>query len=140
MKLHPLDAAMALAVGGGGYDANGKLECEALMALGLQQGHAVIDIGCGSGRLSTQLSQRYGDKVDYLGIDVVPELLAYARSKAVASYRFALTEGLAIPAADTRTDFVVAFSVFTHLKHRETKVYLRETMRVLRPGGKLLFS
>ena len=27
---HPLDEAMALAVGGGDYDANGKLECDLL--------------------------------------------------------------------------------------------------------------
>ena len=136
----PLDEAMDLAVGGGGYDANGKIECEALAAIGLQPGHSVIDIGCGSGRLSTQLSQRYGTKIGYLGIDVVPELLAYARSKASPNYRFEVTRGLSIPSSDASADFVVAFSVFTHLKHRETKAYLREARRVLRPGAKVLFS
>jgi ubiquinone/menaquinone biosynthesis C-methylase UbiE len=137
---HPLDDAMALAVGGGDYEAMGKLECELLAQTGLRTGHVVIDIGCGSGRLSTQLSKRYGTGIDYLGIDLIPELLVYARSRAIPAYRFEVTNGLSIPCHSVSADFVVAFSVFTHLKHRETRQYLREAQRVLRPGGVLLFS
>ena len=95
--------------------------------IGAAPGHFLIDIGCGSGRLSTQLSRRYGAEIDYLGIDIVPELLDYARSKAIADYRFELTKGLAIPARDASADMIAAFSVFTHLKHAETLVYLRGT-------------
>jgi 2-polyprenyl-3-methyl-5-hydroxy-6-metoxy-1,4-benzoquinol methylase len=58
LHAYPLDEAMARAVGGGGYDDNGKIECDALIAIGLTPGDSVIDIGCGSGRLSTQLSRR----------------------------------------------------------------------------------
>jgi ubiquinone/menaquinone biosynthesis C-methylase UbiE len=140
MAKYSLDDAMALAVGGGGYDDNGKIECQALVDIGLRQGHFVVDIGCGSGRLSTQLSQNYGAGIGYLGIDVVPEFLAYARAKADDSYRFEIAEDLTIPAAAATADFVAAFSVFTHLKHRETKAYLREARRILRPGGRLIFS
>jgi hypothetical protein len=31
-------------------------------------------------------------------------------------------------------------SVFTHLKHRETKTYLQEAKRVLRPAARLVFT
>jgi ubiquinone/menaquinone biosynthesis C-methylase UbiE len=140
LKTFPIDEAMARSVGGGGYDDNGKIECDALIAAGLRPGHSVVDIGCGSGRLSTQLSQKFGASITYLGIDVVPELLAYARSKASEAYRFHLTEGLGIPTGDNSIDFVAAFSVFTHLKHHETEAYLRQAARVLRRGGILLFS
>jgi ubiquinone/menaquinone biosynthesis C-methylase UbiE len=139
-QAYPLAEAMDRSVGGGGYENNGKIHCDSLIASGLQPGHFVVEIGCGSGRLSTQLSQRFGATIDYLGIDVVPALLDYARSKASESYRFHVTEGLDIPAADQSADFVVVFSVFTHLKHRETEVYLREATRVLKPGAILLFS
>lgn len=140
LHAYPLDEAMARAVGGGGYDDNGKIECDALIAIGLTPGDSVIDIGCGSGRLSTQLSQRFGDTINYCGVDVVPELLDYARSKADSAYRFCLTEGLAIPAPDDSADLVAAFSVFTHLKHRESLEYIRDAKRVLKPGGRLIFS
>lgn len=140
LKAYPLDEAMALAVGGGSYDDNGRIECDSLIDLGLHAGQSVIDIGCGSGRLSTQLSRRFGADIRYLGTDVVPDLLTYAKSKADPSYQFETTEGLYIPAPDAGADFVVAFSVFTHLKRRETEFYLSEARRVLRPGAKLLFS
>jgi ubiquinone/menaquinone biosynthesis C-methylase UbiE len=135
-----LDQAMALAVGGGDYDINGKLECDALIDCGLKAGHTVVDIGCGSGRLSSELTRRFGHQIKYCGIDVVPELLDYARSKAAITYRFETTEGLCIPADDGTIDFVAAFSVFTHLKHRETRAYMREAHRVLEPNGTLIFT
>src|SRR5215813_3285572 len=45
------DEAMRLAVGGE-FDAVGKLEYYLLRSLGLSNGHLVIDVGCGSGRLA----------------------------------------------------------------------------------------
>jgi ubiquinone/menaquinone biosynthesis C-methylase UbiE len=98
-----------MAVGGGDYDANGKLECDPLVELGMRTGHSDIDTGCGSGRLSTQLSRWFRVGIDYLGIDVVPELLAYARSKATPGYRFELMKGVSIPASDADADFVAVF-------------------------------
>ncbi len=111
---HPLDQAMALAVGGRDYDVNCKLECDLLVELGLSAGHSIVDIGCGSGRLSTQLSRRYGAGINYLGIDVVAELLAYARSKATPGYRFELTTGLSIP-RQMRASISWPHSAFSHI-------------------------
>jgi SAM-dependent methyltransferase len=51
-----------------------------------------------------------------------------------------LTEGQSIPAPDHQADFVVFFSVFTHLLHEQSYAYLSEARRVLRPGGKVIFS
>lgn len=136
----PLDEAMALAVGGGDYEAIGAAEADLLIEAGFGAGHSLIDIGCGSGRLSSHLSKRFGDAITYLGVDVVPELLDYARHRAAPAYRFELTSGLTVPAADGCADFVAAFSVFTHLRHAETAAYLRDIRRTLRPGGVLVFS
>jgi ubiquinone/menaquinone biosynthesis C-methylase UbiE len=136
----PLDEAMALAVGGGDYEAIGTAEAELLIESGFGAGHSLIDIGCGSGRLSSHLSKRFGDAITYLGVDVVPEFLEYARHRSAPAYRFELTSGLTIPATDGCADFVAAFSVFTHLRHAETASYLRDIHRTLRPGGLLVFS
>jgi ubiquinone/menaquinone biosynthesis C-methylase UbiE len=136
----PLDEAMALAVGGGNYEAIGTAEAELLIESGFGAGHSLIDIGCGSGRLSSHLSKRFGDAITYLGVDVVPELLEYARRRSAPAYRFELTSGLSIPVPDGCADFVAAFSVFTHLRPAETASYLRDIHRTLRPGGLLVFS
>jgi ubiquinone/menaquinone biosynthesis C-methylase UbiE len=80
-------------------------------------------------------------KGKYLGIDVVPDLINYARRLvARPDWRFAVAEGLRIPEADEQADMVCFFSVLTHLLHEESFVYLREARRVLKPGGKIVAS
>ena len=133
----PLDEAMAAAVGGS-YSEIGCIERDLLMWAGLCDGMSVIDLGCGSGRLSHVLAQSVN--VQYLGIDIVQSLLDYAQSKSPPHYVFKLHHHLDIPATDHFADFVTAFSVFTHLQHAETYLYLEDIRRVLKPRGKLVFS
>ena len=94
---------------------------------------SLFDLGCGSGRLAHALGRRA--TIDYLGTDVVPELLAYARTRSPANYRFVLNTGLTAPAADGSLDMACAFSVFTHLLHEETYAYLAEVRRALADLG-----
>ena len=35
---------------------------------------------------------------------------------------------------------ILAFSVFTHLLHEESFIYLEDFKRVLKPGGSVVFS
>jgi ubiquinone/menaquinone biosynthesis C-methylase UbiE len=132
-----VDEAMAVAVGGD-FESVGITERAAMRHAGLRDGMALIDFGCGSGRLAWALGQAM--RIDYLGIDVVQALLDYARGKSPPGYRFLLSRALRIPAPDASADMVSAFSVFTHLLHTETYIYLEDIRRVLRPGGKLVFS
>lgn len=138
LAAHPEDEAMARSVGGH-YERFGVLEHALLRACGLRPSSSVIDVGCGSGRLASQLS-RY-PRLTYLGTDVVPALLDYARRRAGrAEFRFEVVDRPQLPAADASADFVLFFSVFTHLLHEESYVYLAEARRVLRPGGRAVFS
>jgi ubiquinone/menaquinone biosynthesis C-methylase UbiE len=134
---YPEDEAMSRAVGGA-YGHIGAIESDILVHAGLEDGMSVIDLGCGSGRLATALSERAFD-IDYLGIDIVQSLLDYAAKKA-PRYRFVLHRELSLPAANSSADIVSAFSVFTHLLHHETYIYMEDARRVLKPGGKLVFS
>jgi len=134
---HPIDEAMALAVGGGSYDIIGGLEAEILKAAGLAEGMRVVDLGCGSGRLASALHRR--GKFSYVGIDIIQALLDYARTKA-PSYQFIRHRELSIPQGDASADIVSAFSLYTHLLPSEIFIYLRESARILKPGGKAVFS
>jgi ubiquinone/menaquinone biosynthesis C-methylase UbiE len=134
---------MSLAVGGSvgesGFEEIGRAQVEGLIGAGLIDGMSLVDLGCGSGRTAVQIARRLPG-VQYLGLDVVPALLAHARSICPANYRFVRSAALGFPVPDESVDMVFAFSVFTHLYHEENFAYLRDARRILRPGGRMIFS
>ena len=132
------EEAMAIGVGGE-FDAMGRMLVELARFCGLRPTDYLIDIGCGSGRLAKPLSQYL--KGPYLGIDVVSDFLAHARSITNRSdWRFEEAAGLTIPAPSSVADMVCFFSVITHLLHEESYIYLEEAFRVLKPGGAAVIS
>lgn len=138
MKRFPNDHAMRSAVGTD-FDANGILEREVLRKCGLRGDHFLIDVGCGSGRLAVKLKDWL--KGRYLGVDVNQNLLGYAAAlTGRKDWRFELGDGYSIPEADGAADMVCFFSVFTHLLHEHSYAYLLEAKRVLKPGGRIVFS
>jgi SAM-dependent methyltransferase len=133
----PDDAAKQVI--GGQFEAFGVVEREMLRHFGLLPESYLIDIGCGSGRLAIPLVPFLHGR--YLGTDIVPDLVERARLACNRlDWRFEVVDEVAIPEADGRADMVCAFSVFTHLLHEQTYLYLEEARRVLKPGGKLVFS
>ena len=129
---------MHLAIGGE-FEAFGIVERSLLIDCGLQPDDYVIDVGCGSGRLAKPLSEYL--RGPYLGIDIVPDLVDYARELVGRpDWRFEVATGLEIPERDNRAQMVCFFSVFTHLLHEQSYAYLKEARRVLAPGGKIVIS
>lgn len=142
-------------VGAGDFRAVGADLAEQLVGLaGLRPEHAVVDIGCGSGRLALPLTG-YLDGGSYEGFDVDAEMIAWCRRQLAARHpAFGFTaldvanahynpSGV-VTAADVRFpydddsfDVAVATSLFTHLLPDGLANYVAEAARVLRPGGTL---
>ena len=138
LKFNDENKAMSLAVGGD-FEAVGLLEYYLLIQQGLKPVDTVVDVGCGSGRLASQLRSYLSGL--YVGIDVVPELFQYAESICSRpDWKFYAAPGLKIPEPDNSADFICFFSVFTHLLHEETFQYLEDARRVIKPNGKIIFS
>ena len=137
-KGHQRDRAMQMAIGGE-FEPFGIVERAILVDHGLEPNGYVIDVGCGSGRLAKPLSEYLRGR--YLGIDIVPDLVDYAREGvARRDWRFEVAAGLVIPEKDDAADIVCFFSVFTHLLHEQSYTYLKDARRVLKPGGRIIFS
>jgi len=134
----PYQAAMHQAIGGE-FEAYGVVQSEMLRHYGLRETDTLIDVGCGSGRTAIPLSRTH--KGRYLGTDLVPDLLDHARTAcARPDWRFEAVDRLAIPAPAKSADMVCMFSVLTHLLHEQSYIYLEEARRVLKPGGRIVFS
>ena len=110
--------------------------------LNLTPDSSVFELGCGSGRYALQLVQQCGCQV--LGIDInesgvrtACRLAEVAQMSSVC--RFEQCDA-SKPLPYANGDFDAAFSndVLCHIPNREH--VLRELLRVLRPGGRLLFS
>ncbi len=140
IKNNDIDTAMSLAVGGH-WEEMGVQQSKLVQSEGIKSGMEILDFGCGSGRLAHALAKDV-DLKSYVGVDIIPELLTYAEKKCPKSYRFVLNNSLSIPlsVSDFKFDYVVGFSIFTHLLQAEIMIYSKEIFNLLKPGGKFLYS
>jgi ubiquinone/menaquinone biosynthesis C-methylase UbiE len=101
--------------------------------LGDLRGRRVLDVGCGTGRLSLALAERAGARV--WGVDASPEMLAQAKAKAPPGAAFKLARAESLPFKDGWFERAVLWLVI-HLVDREAA--LREARRVLAGDGRIV--
>jgi 2-polyprenyl-6-hydroxyphenyl methylase/3-demethylubiquinone-9 3-methyltransferase len=102
------------------------------------EGAAVLDLGCAGGFMAEALAAR-GAAVT--GLDPAEGAVRAAREQARRSgsgARYDVGVGEALPYADASFDHVVCVDVLEHVS--DLAQVLRETERVLRPGGLFLFD
>ena len=110
-----------------------------------ERASAVVEFGCGTGRLATRvLHERLPERAAYLGMDVSPRMVALAR-EAIAPWRerarVVQTDGsVRLPAADGAFDRFVSTYVLDLLSPDDTRQLLEEAHRVVRPGGLLALA
>jgi len=103
----------------------------------LQQGHNVLEIGCGTGTLAILARQSHPD-VAVTGLDPDSKALTRARSKAArasASVQFDQGFGDQLPYAASTFDRVFSSLMYHHIPPEQKGTVLREVHRVLKPGG-----
>jgi len=118
---------------------------------------AVLDFGCGCGRLARQMMMQRVRPRRYLGFDLHPGMVRWCQDNLsprapeftfwhhdVDNFSFNPGAGkpavLPMPAEDAAFSLMIALSVFTHTTQAHAEFYLREATRVLRPDGLLAAS
>jgi SAM-dependent methyltransferase len=111
-----------------------ELRLDAVKALvDPQPGERVLDLGCAAGAISHFLSQLGCETV---GVDAEPRALDRAR-QLFPDLQFQLANVARLPFEDAAFDKAVAADLVEHLDDETFRAMLRETRRVLRPGGTL---
>ena len=118
----------------------------------------VLEIGCGLGRIAFPLRYVLSAEGSYDGFEICKPKVEFLEStfhKKYPHFRFVWAnvhntyynptgqiapQQYSFPYADESFDVVYAASVFTHMLPEAAERYFRETARVLRPGGRAVFS
>lgn len=96
---------------------------------------ALLDIGCGIGRMTAPLAQHFTRAV---GVDVSPQMIMKAQElhAEVENLKFAVNSGADLSElADGSFSVACSYSVFPHLPPDVVSAYFSEVGRVLRRGG-----
>jgi len=90
----------------------------------------LLDLGCGPGSLVPALRERSDLNLDYVGVDLVPAMIHYARRK-YPDEQFEVGDMEALDFPDNSFDIVLCSGVLHHLAELEPS--MREIKRVLKP-------
>lgn len=116
---------------------------------GLQPTHNILDLGCGTGRLTKQL-ENVLDGGLYVGSDVNQRYLDYCRQTYRSEFKFdfwdvhndefnpsgrQLAADYVFPFGNQTFDVVVAIALFNHMHTKGVFQYIHQVARVLRPQG-----
>lgn len=125
------------------YDSKFGKDCEAahdlVLALAREAAlapDAVLDIGCGTGKLLSAVAGRWPDAALH-GVDPAEAMLAIAADR-LPTARLGVGRAEQLPLPDASVDLVLSTTSFGHWTDAEAG--LREVRRVLRPGGSVLIA
>ncbi|MBI3895973.1 MAG: class I SAM-dependent methyltransferase [Acidobacteria bacterium] len=122
------------------FYATGESEWKDFLSQWSQYGfdpHCCIEIGCGAGRLTGQLT---GCFRKVYAIDISPDVIELARRHAPEATYY-VTDGETLPVADGSATAVFSTFVFRHFDRlSDAIIYFREMHRVLVPGGCMMIE
>ncbi len=96
----------------------------------------ITDFGSGIGS-SIPYFRKYLPGARLSCVDVSARSAELAQSRFPGNETFVLIEGDRIPIEDSSQDVVFSACVFHHIEHNRHELWLRELLRIVRPGGLL---
>jgi SAM-dependent methyltransferase len=136
------------------FVASGQADARRLHdAFGVGASSAILDVGCGYGRLPIGLLSEFGGLERYRGIDVAKPSIDWctkhiAKHNAGAKFIYVnvanaryqrrgrpIDDDFNLPFDDASFDLIYLYSVFSHMETGDVSAYLQEFNRLLTPTG-----
>ena len=111
----------------------------AMEAIGLSEGHRVLDVGCGVGGTPLALSRRVGPRGQVIGLDVLPDAIDVLRGDDGNPENVSFICGDAQTYGFAAGSFDAVFSRFGVMFFDDATEAFRNLLKALRPGGRLGF-
>src|SRR5262249_45310710 len=106
----------------------------------LPKGGHILEVGCGGGQLALELAELRSD-LTIVGLDLSPLMVARAeRRTRHLRDRVRFVEGTALELAFGAAEFDAVFSIGSIKHWPDQAAGLRECVRVLKPGGRLVVA
>ncbi len=100
----------------------------------------ILDVGCGTGQWLTDLLRWGATAKQTVGVDLNPQRLQAARERLSPDLRLSAADGTKLPFADGQFDLVFLATVLSSVLDRGLRQRIaRECLRVLSPGGRLVY-
>ena len=126
------------------FMATGDREIETVLNHLAKIGHlpdtsgAALDFGCGVGRLTQALARRFSSCT---GVDISQHMIRQAESlNQHPNCRYVASSAARLPFENASFHFIYSNIVLQHVPRRLAVSYLREFVRLLAPGGMLVFG
>jgi ubiquinone/menaquinone biosynthesis C-methylase UbiE len=118
----------------------GPYAADLVSRLNISADGSVLELACGTGIVTRRLLDRLGPKARLVATDLNESMLNYARTKfgGETSVEWRQADATDLPFADRSFDAVVCQFGLMFFPDKESA--MRETYRVLKPGGTFLFS
>jgi SAM-dependent methyltransferase len=137
-QVGPLHADVAFFLNSGLHEAQLIRDLLAEAGSSVESLEAVLDFGCGCGRTLRHWAGL--PETQLFGCDIDPRMTEWCSENLLFADVRVTQLVPPLPYPNSRFDLVYAFSVFTHLPEDLQHAWMRECLRVLKPGGHLLIS
>jgi len=120
-----------------------KLGLMIVRQAGIKPGDTVVDVGCGTGFLTSQAAKAVGKKGRVIGIDLSEEMLKKAEENMTGMgnkgrVEFKMGDAENIPLEDEIAEAVIGNMILHHCP--KPKSAIREMARILKTDGRLVLS